>query len=92
MARIISFSAALALACVATVAGAADVAAGKAKVQQACSECHDPGDAPWKGRSEKAMHDQIAAVVAGKAKHPKKLQLTDADIDNISAYIGSGAH
>ena len=92
MARTICFSAALAFACVATVAGAADVAAGKAKVQQACSECHDPGDAPWKGRSEKAMHDQIAAVVAGKAKHPKKLQVTDADIDNIAAYIGSLSH
>lgn len=89
MTRIISLSAAVALSFLATAANAADVAAGKAKVQQACSDCHDPGEAPWKGRSEKQMHDQLAAVVAGKAKHPKKLQLTDADVDNIAAYIGS---
>lgn len=38
------------------------------------------------------MHEKIADVLAGKAKHPKKLQLSDADIDNIAAYIGSGAH
>ncbi|HVN44403.1 MAG TPA: c-type cytochrome [Steroidobacteraceae bacterium] len=92
MVRIFSVGAAIVVACLPTATIAADAAAGKAKVQQSCSDCHDPGDAPWKGRSEKAMHDQIAAVMAGKLKHPKKLQLSDADIDNISAYIGSSDH
>jgi len=88
--RTIVSSAALALCCATTVTVAADVAAGKAKVQQVCSECHDLSD--WKGKSAPEMHDKIAGVVAGKTKHPKKLQLSDADIDNIAAYIASGAH
>jgi cytochrome c553 len=89
MLRTISSSAVLTLCALSTVAFAADPAAGKAKVQQVCAECHDLTD--WKGKSEKEMHDKIAGVVAGKTKHPTKLQLSDADIDNIAAYIGSGA-
>ena len=67
---------------------AADVEAGKAKVQQLCAECHQLSD--WKGKSEAQMHDQIAAVVAGKAKHPKKPSLSDTDVANIAAYVASG--
>jgi len=92
MTRTVCFSAVVALCCIATGANAADVAAGKAKVQQACADCHDPGEAPWKGTSEKAMRDKIAAIVAGTHKHPKKLQLSDADMDNIAAFVASVDH
>jgi len=63
---------------------AADVDVGKAKVQQVCSECHEAAD--WKGQSEADVRAKIASVVAGKAKHPKKLQLTDAEMADVAAY------
>jgi mono/diheme cytochrome c family protein len=67
---------------------AADVEAGKAKMDKVCAECHQLSD--WKGKTEAQMRDQIAAVVAGKAKHPKKPQLSDEDVANIAAYVASG--
>jgi mono/diheme cytochrome c family protein len=70
-------------------AAAADVEAGKAKVQQICSECHEAAD--WKGKSEADLQSKIANVVAGKTKHPKKLQLTDAEIADVAAYWASAA-
>ena len=69
---------------------AADVEAGKAKVQQICSKCHEVGD--WKGKSEAQIQGKIQNVVAGKTKHPKKLDLTDADVANIAAYWASAAN
>lgn len=69
---------------------AADVDAGKAKVQQICSKCHDTGD--WKGKSEAEIQGKIQNVVAGKTKHPKKLDLSDADIANVAAYWASAAN
>jgi mono/diheme cytochrome c family protein len=68
-------------------ATAADVEAGKAKVQQICSECHEAGD--WKGKSEAELQAKISSVVAGKVKHPKKLQLTDAEVADVAAYWAS---
>jgi mono/diheme cytochrome c family protein len=70
-------------------AGAADIEAGKAKVQQVCSECHAPED--WKGKSEAQIQGKIGDVVSGKVKHKKKLQLTDAEIADIAAYWASVA-
>ena len=69
---------------------AADVEAGKAKVQQICSKCHEVGD--WKGKSEAQIQGKIQNVVAGKTKHPKKLDLTDADVANIASYWASAAN
>lgn len=68
----------------AAVATAADVDAGKAKVQQICSKCHEVGD--WKGKSAAEIQGKIQNVLAGKTKHPKKLDLTDADVANIAEY------
>jgi cytochrome c553 len=59
-------------------------------VQQICSKCHEAGD--WKGKSEAEIQGKIQNVVAGKTKHPKKLDLTDADIANIAAYWASAAN
>jgi len=74
---------------VGAVATAADIDAGKAKVQQICSKCHEAAD--WKGKSEAEIQGKIQGVVAGKTKHPKKLDLTEGDIANIAAYWASGA-
>ena len=81
------------VACAVLVIGgnamAADLEAGKAKVQQVCSKCHETDD--WKGKSAAEIQSKIQNVVAGKTKHPKKLDLTDADIGNIAAYwAGAG--
>ncbi len=82
-------TAALALAGQAGLADAADVAAGKAKVDAVCAECHEPAD--WQGTSETELAKLIDGVTKGTSKHPKKLQLTDADVANIAAYWASAA-
>jgi mono/diheme cytochrome c family protein len=70
-------------------ASAADVAAGQAKVQQVCADCHDPAD--WKGQSEAQLRAKISDVVSGKVKHKKKLSLTDPEISDIAAYWAAAA-
>ena len=66
-------------------AAAADTPAGKTLTQQqGCANCHLPED--WKGNSEAQMQSKISAVVAGKHKHPKKLDLTQSQIADIAAY------
>ena len=87
--RLVGMSLAFALLGGALDAAAADVEVGKAKVQQVCSECHEAAD--WKGKSEADLQAKIGSVVAGKVKHPKKLQLTDAEIAGIAAYWASAA-
>ncbi len=67
---------------------AADVAAGKAKTEEICAECHDPAD--WEGEDAASLEEMIKGVVAGTTKHKKKLELSDADIANIAAYWASG--
>jgi cytochrome c553 len=79
-----------ALAALVGNAVAADVDAGKAKVQQICSKCHETGD--WKGKSAQEIQGKIQNVVAGRTKHPKKLDLSDADVANIAAYWASAAN
>jgi mono/diheme cytochrome c family protein len=63
---------------------AADPAAGKAIVDSNCSKCHVKADR--KGQDAAALEAAIKDVVAGKTKHKKKLQLTDAQIADIAAY------
>ena len=82
-------AAALALAGQAGLADAADVAAGKAKVDAICAECHEAAD--WQGTGEAELAKLIDGVAKGTTKHPKKLQLTDADIANVAAYWASVA-
>jgi mono/diheme cytochrome c family protein len=80
--------AAAVLVCWATVAGAADVAAGKAAAQAKCVECHEADD--WEGESAASLQALISDIVAGKVKHKKKIELTPAEIANIAAYWGQG--
>ena len=87
--RLIGTSLAFALLGGALNAAAADVEVGKAKVQQICSECHEAAD--WKGKSAAELQAKIANVVAGKVKHPKKLQLTDAEMADVAAYWAATA-
>jgi len=71
-------------------ARAADPQAGQVKVQQVgCGECHEAVD--FKGKSDAQLTGLIHDVVSGKHKHPKKLQLTDADVANIAAYWSSAS-
>lgn len=69
-------------------ASAADVAAGKAKTEEICAECHDPAD--WEGEDAASLEAMIRDVNSGAVKHKKKLDLTDADIANIAAFWASG--
>lgn len=88
--RLIRMSLAVALlGSVVLDAAAADVEAGKAKVKQVCAECHEVAD--WKAKNEADLQAKIASVVAGKVKHPKKIQLTDAEIADIAAYWAASA-
>lgn len=69
--------------------GAADAVAGKAKADQTCAACHDPGD--WKGQSQAQLQAKISNVVAGKTAHKKKIQLSEQEIDDIAAYWSTAA-
>lgn len=70
-------------------AHAADTAAGKTAAEQhQCATCHLPDD--WKGNSDAQLQSKIATVVAGKHKHPKKIDLSKDEIDNIAAYWSAG--
>jgi mono/diheme cytochrome c family protein len=73
------------------VASAADPQAGKAIVQQTCGACHDGMMAMWKGKSASDIDAAIHKVVAGKVPHPRKLQLTDAQMADVAAYWASTA-
>jgi cytochrome c553 len=73
----------------AATANAADAQAGKAQFQKVCSMCHDVSD--WKGKSESQLAQMIGNVNSGKAKHPKKLGLTDAQVADLSAWISSSS-
>jgi cytochrome c553 len=63
---------------------AADAAAGKAVARAQCAECHEADD--WEGEDTNSLTALIRDIVAGKAKHKRPLQLSDADIQNIAAY------
>lgn len=64
-----------------------DTAAGKAKHDETCGECHEKAD--WAGKDAAALEAQIKDVVSGKTKHKKKIKLTEADIANVAAYWSS---
>jgi len=70
-------------------AHAADAQAGKAEFQKVCSQCHDASD--WKGKSESQLAEMIGNVNSGKAKHPKKLGLTDAQVADLAAWVSSSS-
>lgn len=63
---------------------AADVAAGKKKYEEMCSQCHEKTDSA--GKSAALVESRIKEVVTGKFKHKKKLKLTDAEIADLAAF------
>lgn len=85
--RSIMLSASVLLIGMAGTVQASDLAAGKQKVDAICAECHEAAD--WKDSSEAELQALIKDAMAGKVKHPKKLQLSEADIANIAAYWAS---
>lgn len=66
----------------------ADAAAGKATFTSICSECHEVAD--FEGEDAAAMRGTIKQIVAGTQKHKKALQLTDAQIADVAAYMTGG--
>jgi mono/diheme cytochrome c family protein len=75
----------------ASAAPAGDAQAGKALVDQNCGACHNGMMSMWQGKSPSAIDGLIHQAVAGKLPHPKKLDLTDAQMADIAAYWASAA-
>jgi mono/diheme cytochrome c family protein len=63
-------------------------AAGKAKFEAACAECHEAGD--FAGEDAKGLADTIKKIVAGQQKHKNKLTLTDAEIASVAGFMSTG--
>jgi mono/diheme cytochrome c family protein len=80
---------ALATAAAGFSAEAADVAAGKKTFTAICSACHKLED--YQAKSEAQLQTTLKGIVAGTVKHEKKLKLSQADIDNVVAYIKAPA-
>jgi mono/diheme cytochrome c family protein len=68
-------------------AALADVAAGKAKFDDVCSECHEPED--HAGVAPAELKGKINDILAKKIKHKGKLKLTDAEVNDLVAYFGT---
>jgi mono/diheme cytochrome c family protein len=66
----------------------ADAAAGKATFTATCAECHDVAD--FEGEDAAALRATLKAIVAGTQKHKNALQLTDAQIADVAAYMTGG--
>ncbi|MBS0319339.1 MAG: cytochrome c [Proteobacteria bacterium] len=92
---------AVALACAAVApASAADIAAGKAKVQQICAACHGlegnsttPDYPRLAGQHPDYLAKALRDYQSGKRKNaimaPMAAGLTAADIDNVAAYYAA---
>jgi len=63
-------------------------AAGKAKFEAACAECHEAGD--FAGEDAKALADSLTKMASGAMKHKTKITLSAAEITSVSAYMASG--
>jgi mono/diheme cytochrome c family protein len=63
-------------------------AAGKAKFEAACAECHEAGD--FAGEDAAALTATIKKIVAGQQKHKNKLTLTDAEAASVASYMSTG--
>ena len=66
----------------------ADAAAGKATFTATCAECHDVAD--FEGEDAAALRATLKQIVAGTQKHKSALQLTDAQIADVAAYMTGG--
>ena len=66
----------------------ADVAAGKARFNAACGQCHDSAD--FEGENPQALAATLRRIVSGELAHKKPLQLSDQEIADIAAYMSTG--
>ena len=66
----------------------ADAAAGKAKFEATCAECHEAGD--FAGEDVAALGVTLKKMVAGQQKHKTALKLSDAEIADLAAYMAAG--
>ena len=66
----------------------ADAAAGKAKFEATCAECHEVAD--FEGEDAAALSATLKKMVAGQQKHKTPLKLSDAEIADLAAHIAAG--
>ena len=71
-----------------SVAASADVAAGKARFNAVCAECHDSAD--FEGENIGALEATLKRISSGEIKHKKSLTLSDREAADIAAYMASG--
>ena len=71
-----------------SLAANADAAAGKAKFEAACAECHEAAD--FEGEDAKALADSIKKIAAGQTKHKAEIKLSDAEIADVAAFMAGG--
>jgi mono/diheme cytochrome c family protein len=71
-----------------SMSASADAAAGKAKFEAACAECHEAGD--FEGEDAKALADSLKKIASGEMKHKSKITLSEAEIASVAAYMASG--
>ena len=71
-----------------SIAAGADLAAGKARFNSVCAECHDSAD--FEGEDINALADTLRQISQGQIKHKKTVNLTDQQIADIAAYMTSG--
>jgi cytochrome c553 len=78
----------------ATIAGVAfgssalaDAAAGKAKFEETCADCHEAAD--FKGKSAAELTQAMKDISSGKMKHKGKVKLSDAEIASVVAHLGA---
>jgi mono/diheme cytochrome c family protein len=66
----------------------ADAAAGKAKFEAQCTECHEAGD--FEGTSATELGETLTHMAAGHMKHKKPIKLTPAEIADVAEYLSAG--
>jgi mono/diheme cytochrome c family protein len=70
---------------VAPSAALADAAAGKAKFDAVCSDCHEVADHSGKAPAE--LTKQLQGISNGTIKHKGKVKLNDTEIADLVAYL-----
>jgi mono/diheme cytochrome c family protein len=66
----------------------ADVAAGKAKFNAVCGECHSSAD--FENENPQALATTLRQIVGGQLRHKKPLQLSDQEIADLATYMSTG--
>ena len=69
-------------------AAGADAAAGRARFNAICGECHDSAD--FENENPQALAATLRQIVSGEIKHKRALQLSDQEIADIAAYMSTG--